>query len=229
MIQGKKILAIIPARGGSKGIPRKNIVEVGGKPLIAWTIEAAKNSTYIDKLILSSDDDEIMKVAEEWGCEVPFKRPLELSQDDTPGIEPVLHAVREVEGFDYLVLLQPTSPLRSTEDIDQCIQMCIEGQAESCVSIVETDKSPYWMYTLDQEDTLKKLINDENQYYQRQKAPKVFALNGAIYVADINRVLQSRSLVDHRTLGYVMPKERSIDIDTKMDLLLAEALIKQPL
>ncbi len=114
MIAGKTVLAIIPARGGSKGVPRKNIRLLAGKPLIVWTIDEAKKSKYIDRFILSSEDDEIIKIAREYGCEVPFKRPIELAQDDTPGIEPVIHAINTLEDkYDYVVLLQPTSPLRT--------------------------------------------------------------------------------------------------------------------
>jgi CMP-N,N'-diacetyllegionaminic acid synthase len=114
MINGKTILGIIPARGGSKGIPRKNLIIFGGKPLMAWTIEAGLQSHYIDRLILSSEDEEIIAVAREWGCEVPFIRPAELSRDDTPGIEPVIHAIKTLKtSYDYIILLQPTSPLRS--------------------------------------------------------------------------------------------------------------------
>jgi CMP-N,N'-diacetyllegionaminic acid synthase len=119
MFEGKTILAIVPARGGSKGVPRKNIRLLAGKPLIAWTIDEAKKSRYIDRLILSSEDDEIIEVAREFGCEIPFKRPDELAQDDTPGIESVIHAINTLEEkYDFVVLLQPTSPLRTVEDID---------------------------------------------------------------------------------------------------------------
>lgn len=143
-----KILAIIPARGGSKGVPRKNIRELAGKPLIAWTIEEAKKSKYIDRLILSTEDDEIIEVAKQYGCEVPFKRPIELAQDDTPGIDPVLHAIEQCPGYDYVVLLQPTSPLRTVDDIDGCIEQLLSSDGTNfCVSVTEPEKSPYWMYT----------------------------------------------------------------------------------
>ncbi|WP_442594277.1 acylneuraminate cytidylyltransferase family protein [Neobacillus sp. D3-1R] len=225
MINGKKVLAVIPARGGSKGIPRKNIITIGGKPLIAWTIEAAKNSKYIDRIILSSEDDEIIKVASEWGCEVPFKRPLELALDDTPGIAPVLHAVENIQGYDYLVLLQPTSPLRITKDIDESIKLCVESNSNSTVSLTESDKSPYWMYTMDENSNLNKILEDDRSAYQRQVLPKTYNLNGAVYVANIQWVLENKILVSSKTIGYVMPKERSIDIDTLFDLRLAEFLI----
>jgi CMP-N,N'-diacetyllegionaminic acid synthase len=225
MINGKKVLAVIPARGGSKGIPRKNIIDIGGKPLIAWTIEAAKKSKYIDRIILSSEDDEIIEVASEWGCEIPFKRPIELAQDDTPGIDPVLHALDNIRGFDYLVLLQPTSPLRSTEDIDGAIMKCIESNSNSCVSITESDKSPYWMFTMNKDYTLCKLLQDGRNDYQRQLLPKTYYLNGAVYVAEIKWLSTEKKFVSNSTNAYVMPKERSIDIDSIFDLRLAECMI----
>ncbi len=122
MIDEKKILAVIPARGGSKGVPRKNIRDLAGKPLIAWTIEAAKKSKYIDRLILSSEDPEIIAVAKSYGCEVPFVRKIELAQDDTPGIEVVLDAVQRCLGYTHVLLLQPTSPFRTHKHIDDLIE-----------------------------------------------------------------------------------------------------------
>ena len=221
MIGDKKVLAVIPARGGSKGIPRKNITEVAGKPLIAWTIEAAKKSQFIDRLILSSEDDEIIAVAKQWGCEVPFRRPNELARDDTPGIDPVIHAIDRLPGYDYIVLLQPTSPLRITEDIDQCISLCFEKKTNSCVSVSEPDKSPYWMYSINPQGVLEPLLPQEKLPLRRQECPAVYALNGAVYVADSRWLLQKKSLVSGETLAYVMPKERAIDIDNKADLLYA--------
>jgi CMP-N,N'-diacetyllegionaminic acid synthase len=131
MIGERKVLGLIPARGGSKGVARKNIREVRGKPLIAWTIEEARRSIYLDRLVLSSEDTEIMEIARSFGCEVPFRRPEELAADDTPGIDPVLHALRELPGFDYVALLQPTSPLRTAEDIDGCIERCVAKRRAS--------------------------------------------------------------------------------------------------
>lgn len=222
MIGNKKVLAVIPARGGSKGIPRKNITEVAGRPLIAWTIEAAKKSQFIDRLILSSEDDEIIAVAKQWGCEVPFRRPIELAQDDTPGIDPVIHAVDALPGFDYVVLLQPTSPLRTAEDIDQCIKLCFGKEANSCVSVSEPNKSPYWMYSINPQGTLESLLPQEKLPVRRQECPVVYALNGAVYVADSRWLLQKRNFLSDETLAYVMPTERAIDIDNKADLLYAE-------
>ena len=134
MIDNKRVLAIIPARGGSKGVPRKNIRNLAGKPLIAWTIKEGKKSKYIDRLILSSEDSEIIEIAKAYGCDVPFVRPEELAKDNTSGVEPVLHAVSKLEGYDIVVLLQPTSPLRTVTDIDKCIEKCIFEKAYLCLS-----------------------------------------------------------------------------------------------
>lgn len=224
----KKILAIIPARGGSKGVPRKNIRNLAGKPLIVWTIDAAKNSKYIDACIVSTEDEEIKKIAESYGGYVPFMRPAELARDDTPGIEPVIHAINELPDYDYVVLLQPTSPLRIVDDIDGAIEFCMERQVNSCVSVTEAEHSPYWMYTLDDNDLMSRVLKiSSDKSYQRQKLPKVYRLNGAIYVAQCNFLKESRSFIDEKTIGYVMPQERSLDIDTLIDFKFVEFLINE--
>jgi CMP-N,N'-diacetyllegionaminic acid synthase len=197
-------------------VPGKNVRPVAGKPLIAWTIEEAKKSRYLDRLILSSDDDEIIRVAKEWGTEVPFVRPVELAKDDTPGIDPVLHALKELPGFEYIVLLQPTSPLRISADIDKCIEMCFELGAPSCVSVAPPDKSPYLMYTLDGQK-IRPLLNGES-FTRRQDMPKVLALNGAVYVARVDWLLEKKSFVGEETVAYEMSKDCSIDIDEEIDL-----------
>ena len=225
MIGGKRVLGLIPARGGSKGIPRKNIALLAGKPLIAWTILAAQASKYLDRVILSSDDLEIIAVAEKWGCEAPFIRPSELARDETPGIEPVLHALAAVgEAYDYVVLLQPTSPLRSAQDIDGCLEHCRLLRAPACVSVSEPDKSPYWMYTIDAGEHLMPLLAGA-QYQRRQDIPPVYALNGAVYVADCCWLQQHRTFVTPETVSYRMVPEHSIDIDTKLDLMACELLL----
>ena len=229
MIGTKTVLAIIPARGGSKGVPRKNIREVAGKPLIAWTIEAARKSVYIDRLILSSDDAEIIRVAGEWGCEAPFVRPAELARDDTPGIDPVLHALGALpEKYDYVVLLQPTSPLRSAADIDGCIERCFRAAADSCVAVTVPDKSPFWMFTLDDQAKMRPLLETPGQFTRRQALPAVYALNGAVYVSRTEWLAAARAFVAEGTLAHIMPAERSLDIDDETDLLLAGLLLSRP-
>jgi len=225
MINGKSVLAIIPARGGSKGVPRKNIRDLAGKPLIAWTIEAAKASQYIDRLVLSSDDAEIIGVAQAHGCEAPFVRPAELARDETPGIDPILHALQALPGYDYVVLLQPTSPLRTGEDIDGCLARCEEKNAPACVSVTEPDHHPQWMYTLDNRETLQPI--SEQRAVRRQDLPEVYALNGAVYVARTKWLNETHSFLGTGALGYVMPAYRSIDIDTEQDLAMASCLMQQ--
>lgn len=227
MIDQKTILAIIPARGGSKGIPRKNIKLLAGKPLIAWTIEAAKKSKYIDRLILSSEDEEIIQVAKEWGCEVPFKRPEEFAQDDTPGIKPVIHAINTLpEKYDYLCLLQPTSPLRKIEHIDGCIDKCVINDADSCISVTEVDKHPYWMYKINKDERLEPLFH-EVQLTRRQDAEKVYSINGAIYFAKTDFILSEKSFTGHNTCAYLMDKNSSLDIDDVSDFQYAVYLLKR--
>jgi CMP-N,N'-diacetyllegionaminic acid synthase len=227
MMKSKRVLAVIPARGGSKGLPGKNIMNLHGKPLLAWTIEEAQKSKYIDRIILSSDDEEIIRVAREWGCEVPFVRPMELAQDHTPGIDPILHAIQFCAGYDYVVLLQPTSPLRTVEDIDGCISFCLDNQASACVSVTAVDKSPYWMYTLNSSYQLSPLIQTDNLIARRQDLPEIWALNGAVYVSNTTWLVQSKTFLTEDTLGFVMPMERSMDIDSKMDFDLAEFLLSR--
>ncbi|MCM0626391.1 acylneuraminate cytidylyltransferase family protein [Lysinibacillus sp. OL1_EC] len=219
-----KILAIIPARGGSKGLPRKNVKKLAGKPLIVWTIEAAKQSKYISQVILSSEDLEIIEVAKQYGCDVPFIRPKELAQDHSLGMDVIMHAIEQCGDFDYIVLLQPTSPLRTTEDIDGCIQKLIENRADFCVSVTEAAKSPYWMYTM-KDDRMYPLMQQEQMKTRRQDLPVVYALNGAVYVAKTDALLIEKSFLNERTIGYIMPQEKSFDIDTITDFKICEYLL----
>lgn len=227
MFREKKILGIIPARGGSKGIIKKNIREVGGKPLIVWIIEAAKKSKYIDRLILSSDDREIIEVARQVNCEVPFVRPKKLAEDTTPTISVLLHALYEIPGFDYAVLLQPTSPLTSPEDIDGAITKCIEMGAPSCISVTEPDKSPYWMFVMGTNDELLPLFDRDYLSKRRQELPRAYVPNGAIYVVDIEWIMRQKKFYHDGTIGYIMPAERSLDIDTELDLAFFQFLLDQ--
>ena len=225
MINGKSVLAIIPARGGSKGVPRKNVKILAGKPLISWTIEEAKKSKYIDRLILSSDDEEIIRVAKRWGCEVPFVRPKELAQDDTPGIEPVLHALSELTGYKFVLLLQPTSPFRTVEDIDVAIEACLKNNADTCVSVSKVEKSPYWMYEVDEYKVMKPLLNPEQIYNSRQLLPTIYSLNGAIYLSSCDWLRKDKRFINDKTFPYIMPVNRSIDIDSELDFIVAECLM----
>lgn len=228
MYQGRKFLGVIPARGGSKGVPRKNIRDLAGRPLIAWTIAEVKKSRYLDRCIVSTEEAEIKKVAEAFGGEVPFLRPPELAQDGTASIDVMLHAIRKLPGYDFAVLLQPTSPLRTVEDIDGAITFCLDHGAESCVSITESEHSPYWMYRLDGRQKMLPLLElPKEESYQRQKLPKVYRLNGAVYVNRIGALLSGRSLLEKDTVGYIMPQERSYDIDTILDFEIVEMMARK--
>jgi CMP-N,N'-diacetyllegionaminic acid synthase len=225
MIEGKSVLAIITARGGSKGLPGKNIIQLAGKPLLSYSIKAAQKSKYIDRLILSSDDEDIIKVALDYGCEVPFVRPANLAMDDTPGIKPILHAIESLESrYDYVMLLQPTSPLRIAEDIDNALEKCVSGYP-ACVSVTAPDKSPYWMFTLTEAGTMKPLL--ESKATRRQDLPEVYALNGAVYAAETTFLIENKTFVTAETAAYIMPKTRSVDIDEMLDIKLCEVILSQ--
>jgi len=225
MRTASRILGLIPARGGSKGIPRKNIKLIADKPLIAWTIEAALHSSCLSAVMVSTEDEEIAEVARHLGAEVPFLRPPALSQDTTPGVDPVLHMLEHMPGFDGVLVLQPTSPLRSTEDIDKCIGLAEDSQAYSVVSVSEPEKHPYWMYRLGSDRRLHALI-EAPPAFRRQELPLIYALNGALYYARTDWLLQHRTFVTPETVAYVMPQERSVDIDTPIDWKLAELLLR---
>ncbi|MCD4822982.1 MAG: acylneuraminate cytidylyltransferase family protein [Phycisphaerae bacterium] len=227
MIQDKRVLAVIPARGGSKGLPRKNILPLGDKPLIDWTLNAADTSEYVDRFVVSSDDTEILEVARRWGPDVPLVRPAELAADNIPGTVAFHHAVREIgQGFDYAVLLQPTSPFRTAEDIDNCIRICVEKNASSAVSMIIPEKSPYWMYTQTPAGHLEKLLPAPIKA-NRQEQPLCLVPNGAIYVMETSRVLQETYLIVDDTVPYIMSQERSLDIDTALDMAIAELLVQR--
>ena len=223
MIRTKSVLAVIPARGGSKGVRRKNLRDVAGKPLLAWTIEAAKKSKYIDRIVLSSEDAEIIETAKKWGCEAPFTRPKELAADATPGVDPVLHALDQLPRHDLIVLLQPTSPLRTAEDIDACLERCVNAQAPCVVSVAESAKSPYWMYELDAKGRMNPVL--ESRGATRQELPKAHVVNGAVYVAETDWFKRTKAFLSAETLAHVMPAERSLDVDSEFDLRVASAIL----
>lgn len=211
------LLVIVTARGGSKGIPRKNIMPVAGKPLIGWSIDAAKRASCVDRVIVSTEDKEIASVARELGADVPFMRPTRLAADNTPGIAPVLHAISQLPCYDWVLLLQPTSPLRSAEDIEGIWQFCQERGAPSAVSICEVKKHPYWMYQRNATQCLEPFIKGRPDVTRRQDLPPAYALNGALYLAKTDWLLKQQNFIGSETLGYIMPPERSADLDTEED------------
>jgi len=232
MYKEKTILGLIPARGGSKGLPRKNIRPLLGKPLIAWTIEQAKVSKYVDKVVVSTDDEEIAEVAKQYGAKVPFMRPKELARDDTPGIDVVFHAMNwftknKNKQYDLIILLQPTSPLRTAEDIDKAIELLFLKKAKAIVSVCEVDHHPLWTNTLPENGCMKDFIRKEIMNKNRQELPTFYGLNGAIYLAYWDYIKEQKGFFGKETFAYIMPKERSVDIDSELDLKLAEILMKE--
>ncbi|MBQ7594948.1 MAG: acylneuraminate cytidylyltransferase family protein [Synergistaceae bacterium] len=227
MFNEEKILALIPARGGSKGIKGKNITPLAGRPLIAYTIEAALNSKYIDKVIVSTDNQEIANTAKKFGAEVPFMRPPELADDKAKTIDAVLHALRELnqdgKSYDVLILLQPTSPLRNTEDIDNAIETFFDNGKKGLVSISPVEDSPVLIRSLDSQGKMSRLLN-LNSTCRRQDMPEYFRVNGSIYINNVSEINISTSFNDN-PIPFIMTREHSLDIDEPKDLILAEYYI----
>jgi CMP-N,N'-diacetyllegionaminic acid synthase len=228
------ITGLILARGGSKGIPRKNIVPLAGKPLIAWTIEAGVKSGVLDRLMVSTDDTEIAEVSRAWGAEVPFLRPQELARDETPSMDAVLHALRwlcaeQSYSPECVLLLQPTSPLRQAEDIQNSIALLLEREAACVVSVSQVEQHPYWMKRVAADGRLEEFLPEVAMPTRRQDLPPAYAVNGAIYLGRRDWLMANQSFYGPATYGYIMPPERSLDIDTALDLRLAELALKDKL
>lgn len=224
MIGTQKVLAVIPARGGSKEVPGKNIRDAGGKPLIAWTIEAARGSRRIDRAVFSSDDAKIIAVARAHGADVPFVREARLADDRAAMQDVVLDAVERCPGYDWVVLLQPTSPLRTAADIDGAIDRCVQMNAPSCVTVCAAQESPYWMYRMGGSGRLDPLMGPDSPG-NRQELPNVYILNGAVYVARVDWLKREKNFVGAESVGYEMPASRSLDIDTELDFHYLEVLL----
>ena len=222
----KKNIAIILARGGSKRLLKKNILDFGGKPLIAWSIEAASDSKYIDRLIISTDSKEIADVAIKYNCEVPFMRPPELATDDANSNDVILHALDKLEyPYDIVMLLQPTSPLRKSKDIDQALEFMQKNNVSVVVSVCSSNKPLYWHFTLGTDGNLKPLYKDKLFYTNRQELPLTYIPNGALYIAKTDYYRSKKTFYTGSTFAYLMPPERSVDIDNRIDFYTAEAII----
>mgnify|MGYP001617135583 FL=1 len=232
-MQHLRFLGLIPARGGSKGIIKKCIAPLLDKPLIAYTIEEAKKSRYLQRIIVSTDDKDIASVSRKYGAEIPFMRPEELALDDTPTLPVIQHALSTLmsQGYvpDYIVLLQPTSPLRDVSHIDAAIKKMIQTQSDMIVSLCKATQHPFWMRRMDGDKVLP-FIETKNTYHRRQDLPELYRLNGAITVTK-REVIETSSLsinekkrLDIR--GYVMEENVSVDVDTPIDLFIAQKLLE---
>lgn len=227
------LLGVITARGGSKGIPKKNVVLCGGIPLLAWTIRAALESQVVSRLVLSTDDEEIAEVGTSYGAEVPFMRPARLAEDWTPSIDVlinVLEHLERTEGYrpEYVLLLQPTSPLRREIDIRLAWEKMLSTDALSVIGVSPAHQHPFWIKRMDAEGRLSSFLPTPVPAV-RQELPPAYIVNGAIYLSSRETILANKSFYSDRTYGYVMPVERSVDIDTEFDLQLAELLMQKDL
>jgi CMP-N,N'-diacetyllegionaminic acid synthase len=223
-------VALVTARGGSKGVPGKNIAPVAGKPLIGWTIDAARSATRLDRIFVSTDDPEIARIAKSFGAEIPFLRPAELAADNSSHISVVLHALSWLanEGLSprYLVLLQPTSPLRTSADIDGAIALALAQDADSVVSVCVAHNHPLLVKKRTPEGYLANYAQSDLAYLRRQDLPEAFALNGAIYVTKTSVLKEQMTFMPPRTLPFLMPAERSLEIDDPWDLHLARLVME---
>lgn len=230
MYSRKNILGLIPARGGSKRLPGKNIRPLLGKPLIAWTIEQALASKYLDRVIVSTDSEEIAEISKKYGAEVPFMRPKELATDDTKSVDVVLHALKyfeEIENYspDIVVLLQPTSPLRTREDIDKAIEIFCRNRCKSLISVYEAPNHYLWLFEV--KDEFLKPLDCLHSRLNSNVLPKLYVPNGAIYIAEVETLKTCKTFYIEELSYYVMPYERSIDIDIELEFDIAENIIKK--
>jgi len=225
------IVGFIFARGGSKGVPRKNIRPLAGKPLIAHTIEVARRSNFIQRVVVSTDDLEIAQVARDWGAEVPFMRPAALAQDDSPEWLAWRHAIQELaalEGgrkLDVFVCLPTTSPLRAAEDVDNCIRTLLESDADLALSVRQAERSPYYNMVVLNDGYARLVIPPQTAIHTRQAAPPVYDITTVAYATRPEYILRASSLFEGKVKGVVVPRERAIDIDTELDFLHAEFLL----
>ncbi|OCL93729.1 cytidylyltransferase domain-containing protein [Aliarcobacter thereius] len=222
-----RFLAIIPARGGSKRLPKKNILELHEKPLIAYTIESALKSKYINKVVVSSDDDETLEISKSFGAEF-IKRPGELASDTATTFDAIKHTIDNLEEYEYVVLLQPTSPLRNETHIDEAIELLEEKRADAIVSICEMEHSPLWSNILPEDGNMRGFLREEILNKRSQDLEKYYRLNGAIYICKTYKLLKNKTFfLKDNIFSYKMDKKYSIDIDEDIDFKLAEILIKE--
>jgi CMP-N-acetylneuraminic acid synthetase len=226
MHKEKTYLAIIPARGGSKRLPRKNLLDLNGKPLVAWSIEAGLNSKYMDKVVVTSDDADILTIAEDYGV-LSINRPIELSSDTATTFDAVEHAIENIKYYDYIVLLQPTSPLRTEWHIDKAIEFLINKEADAIVSVCEMDHSPLWSNTLDDTLSMAEFLTKSIKNKRSQDLDSYYRINGAIYICDTKKLLKEKGFfIENGIYAFKMDRETSIDIDNEIDFQLADLILK---
>lgn len=234
MINDKKVLAIIPARGGSKGLPGKNIKELCGKPLVAWPIDAAKSSLYVDKIIVSTDDPQIADIARREGAEVPFLRPKELAADNSTTISVIAHAINFLseigETFEYCILLEPTSPLTEGYDINRAFELLesMRTKADSIVGVSEVVSThPVFDARINQEGLITPYVGEDfSGAGRRQDIEKLYFFEGSLYISDVKTLLEKQTFYHSRTLSYIVPNWKAFEVDDMVNLICIEAIMK---
>ena len=225
MIDGKTFLAVIPARGGSKRLPKKNILDLAGKPMIAWSIDAGIKSKYIDTVIVSSDDTNILKIAQKYGSDT-MVRPRELAGDTSTTFDTVKHVIMNEQDYDYVILLQPTSPLRTCNDIDKAIEFLYQKKADAVVSVCKMEHSPLWSNTLPDDKNMQNFLSKELINKRGQDLETYYRLNGAIYICKIEEFLKQKSFFIKKDIfAYEMSQKASVDVDTQLDFEIASSLL----
>lgn len=225
----EKILALIPARSGSKRLKNKNTLDICGKPLIAWSIEAATGSRYIDEIVVSSDGSEILELANKFGAKT-ILRPSTLASDTSTTVDVVKHIIEHYkkDGYEYILVLQPTSPLRESIDIDNAIELLKEKKADAIVSVCKTPHSPLWMNTIPLDLSMNDFIKNEVKNKRSQELDTYYMLNGAIYLFEIDRFMQEETLFfKDNIFAYIMDTDKSIDIDTLTDFKIANLFLEE--
>jgi CMP-N,N'-diacetyllegionaminic acid synthase len=232
MYKGKTFLAIIPARGGSKGLPRKNIKKLCGKPLIVWSIEAGLKSKYLDEVATSTDCQDIADVSKQYGASTPFLRPGHLASDISTSFDAIKHAIDYYKNklnkkFDYIVLLEPTSPLRESSDIDLAIENLMNSNADSIVGIGRTeDQNPAFLVLKDGNNYISGYENKNMKVLRRQDINDVYFFEGSIYISKVDTLLDKKTFYHQNTIGYEVPKYKSLEIDDMDDFIMVEAIMK---
>lgn len=226
-----RVLGLIPARGGSKGVPRKNIKPLAGRPLLAYTADAALAAKSLARVVLTTEDEEIAAVGRACGLDVPFMRPAELAEDTTPTLPVVIHALRTLEAagerFDAVCLLQPTNPLRSSADIDRCVELLQGADSVLSVLAVPHEYNPHWVYFRDEMGMLRLSTGEATPIARRQDLPPAYHRDGSVYVTRTEVVLTEKSLYGKRVLSYLIAPERSVNIDTLEDWERAERMLRE--
>jgi CMP-N-acetylneuraminic acid synthetase len=227
--KNSKTIAIIPARGGSKRLKNKNILKLNNKPLIAYSIEAALASKYIDEVVVTSDNETILEIATSYGAKT-IQRPDKLATDSSATIDTILHTLEIYSSFDTIIVLQPTSPLRTSNHIDEAIEEFINKKANGVISVCKTEHSPLWSNTLEKNNKMDNFLSKELLNLRSQDLPEYFRLNGAIYIAKKDKIIEQNTFfIDSNIYAYIMPQDVSIDIDTQLDFLMCETVLKYQL